>query len=59
MDCCGVRDLLRYAVKEYRPTNGIDDLLCQERKAQAADERKVVSLRTGKPLPPWVEPPSA
>jgi FlaA1/EpsC-like NDP-sugar epimerase len=41
------RDVLIRAVKEYRPTNGIDDLLGKEAVASPEDDRKVVSLETG------------
>jgi FlaA1/EpsC-like NDP-sugar epimerase len=58
LDYGGVRDVLRYAVKAYRPTNGIDDLLYREREVRAEDESELFSLRTGKPLPSRVEPPS-
>jgi FlaA1/EpsC-like NDP-sugar epimerase len=58
LDCAGVRDLLRYAVKGYRPAKGVDDLVCREREAQAEYESELFSHRTGKPLPSRVVPPS-
>jgi FlaA1/EpsC-like NDP-sugar epimerase len=58
LDYGGVRDVLRYAVKAYRPSDGIDDLLRRQRDARADDGHEVFSLPTGKPVPPWVEPPS-
>ena len=58
LDYGGVRDVLCYAVKEYRPTSGIDDLPRQEHDARADDEHEIASFRSGRPLPPWVDPPT-
>ena len=59
LDCCGVRDILIRAVKEYRPTDGVDDLLCRMPATQDEDDQKVVSLERGKPWAPGSEPKSA
>ena len=45
LDREGVRAVLQRAVKEYAPSNGIDDLVWA--KPQAAEETKVVPLNPG------------
>ena len=57
LDCCAVRDILIRAVREYRPTNGVDDLLCREQTSKAHDERKVVSLKIDLARAVGAEPP--
>jgi FlaA1/EpsC-like NDP-sugar epimerase len=48
IDCRRTRDLLIRAVREYRPTNGIDDLLWREpRVAREEDDPKVVNFPPG------------
>jgi FlaA1/EpsC-like NDP-sugar epimerase len=47
IDCRWARDVLIRAVKEYRPTNGIDDLLDTKKTVSPEDDRKVVSFETG------------
>jgi FlaA1/EpsC-like NDP-sugar epimerase len=59
LDCCGVRDILIRAVKEYRPTNGVDDLLCSDRDTVAKEDRKVVDFKSVSPRATGTEPPSA
>ena len=58
LDCCGVRDILIRAVKEYRPTNGVDDLLCRESAVPVEDDKKVVSLKPDIAWAAGAEPPT-
>jgi FlaA1/EpsC-like NDP-sugar epimerase len=59
LDCCGVRDILIRAVKEYRPTNGVDDLLCREPTVAGEEDQKVVSIKKSERWAAGAEPPSA
>jgi FlaA1/EpsC-like NDP-sugar epimerase len=59
LDCFAVRDILMRAVKEYRPTNGVDDLVCRERPVISKNERKVVSIQSGPVRATGTEPRSA
>jgi FlaA1/EpsC-like NDP-sugar epimerase len=59
LDCCGVRDTLIRAVREYRPENGVDDLLCRGRDVPAEEEQKVVSIEKSARWAAGAEPPTA
>ena len=47
LDRVHMRDILRRAVREYHPTNGIDDLLWEESLPAEDAEKKVVNLNPG------------
>jgi FlaA1/EpsC-like NDP-sugar epimerase len=59
LDCCGVRDTLIRAVREYRPENGVEDLLCRGRAASGEDDQKVVSIEKAIRWAAGAEPPTA